>query len=168
VSFRPTEFAADLANISGADETATIAAWRAAFYTYERQCITDNGVSITASGAAHSTALDAFSAAMVGLSDLSTGGAPKIQAAIIAFWDYIANPSNIGFYFAGGSNMVKPSGLTGIQAAIEATYPGNLAIDVNLPIATQRSMACTNVANAIHGCHSGGTVRIGGVDRVIS
>lgn len=102
-------------------------------------------------------ARSAMEGAMSGL-NAPNGAATAIAAGITQYWTalgpLIATVWIVPGFTVVPASLVPPPGLGGLQAAIQGAFDANVAAEATL------SAAANQVATAIHGTQSGGTVTL--------
>jgi hypothetical protein len=89
-----------------------------------------------------------------GMTGLSVAGAASIAAGVSAFWAKLATTQAV--YFVGSLTLAPPAGLSGLAAALLATFAANIAAKADKPTAMGA------IATTIHGCNLGSVITFPG------
>lgn len=129
------------------NELDAVSAWADAFDAYFQSAEAGAGGPVVPAGLAPCKA--AMEAALTGMSG-SGQGAAKIQAGIQAYWGAIIAATA----WATCTSVTPPSGLSGLAAALQATFSGNA-----VPAVT-KDQAYDSIATTIHGINAVGGVAV--------
>jgi hypothetical protein len=139
-----------LQGIGGSTDSGACDDWATAWATYFADAVSSTGDTFTTNTTYIAAAKSAMAAAMSGLSAAGAGAA-KVQAGVIAWWDYlVANPT--GSFTGSPASVTKPTTLTSIAAALPSVFASNQSGSVSAAV------GCLAVATSIHGNNAGGKV----------
>lgn len=134
------------------EEAPAIAAWAAAFRAYMADAEAPLG-GVPINTAALGAPETAMAGAMAGLSNAGQAAA-KIAAGITAFWGAMA--ASPAVYFTGATAITPPAALTGLAAALAATFAANVSSEASA------SEAYDAIATDIDTANTGGTATFPG------